>query len=112
MNNYNLNDKKFKSIDNSSNGDISSDTVFHYRQEGNKVWATYAGGKIALGTIIGKIVGNEISLLYQQLNLEGEFLTGLCDTTISNVNGKLRLDEQWRWTCRDFSKGTSLLEEV
>lgn len=109
---FNLHDKKFKAIANSSNGDVSSDTQFHYRQQGDKVWATYNGGNIALGTLIGKVSGHKISLIYQQLDLKGEFLTGYCDTVISIENRKIRLDEKWRWTCKDFSEGTSQLEEI
>lgn len=49
MNDYNLNDKKFKSIENSINGDISSDTVFHYRQESDKIWAILCWWQNSLG---------------------------------------------------------------
>lgn len=112
MTKINLNNKKFKAIDNSSNGDVSAETEFQYRQEGNNVWATYHGGNIVLGTLIGKVNDHKINLIYQQLNSEGEFLTGYCDTIISAENGKIRLDEKWRWTCKDFSEGTSLLEEI
>lgn len=109
---YNLDGKKFRPIDNSGNGNVSLDTVFHYRQNGNSVWATYSGGKIPLGTLIGKINGNIITLIYQQLDLKDEFLTGFCSTTISIQNEKLQLDEKWQWTCKDFSAGMSLLEEI
>ncbi|MFD2561802.1 n-acetylglutamate synthase [Aquimarina rubra] len=108
----NLNDKKFKSIDNSPNGEVDSQTIFHYRQNDDLVWATYCGGRIKLGTLIGKTNRNKIELFYQQLNLNDEFLTGCCDTLISIKNGKIRLNEHWQWTCKDFSKGTSLLEEI
>lgn len=108
----NLHNKKFKAIDTSSNGDVNADTIFHYRQEGNNIWATYGGGKIELGTLLGKVHDNKITLVYQQLNQEGAFLTGSCNTTIGIKNGKIRLEEQWQWTCNDFSKGNSLLEEI
>jgi len=108
----NLNNKKFKALDNSSNGDVTSDTIFHYRQEGNKVWATYSGGNIELGTLIGKLADNKIILIYQQLNQKGEFLTGFCNTEIIIKNGMIRLNETWQWTCKDYSKGHSLLEEI
>jgi hypothetical protein len=109
---FDLHNKKFKSLDNSKNGEVGSDTIFHYRQEGNNIWATYSGGKIKVGTLIGEIKNNEITLIYQHLNEDGDFLTGCCDTKILVVNDKIRLDEKWRWTCKDFSKGTSLLEEI
>ena len=107
-----LNNKKFKAIDNSNNGDVSMDTIFHYRQNGDKIWATYKGGNIELGTLIGKLSGNKITLIYQHINNKEEFLTGHCDTLITVKNGKIRLNEKWQWTCKDYSKGHSLLEEV
>ncbi|WP_299436422.1 n-acetylglutamate synthase [uncultured Aquimarina sp.] len=110
--NINLNNKKFKALDNSSNGDVTADTIFHYRQEGDKIWASYAGGNIELGTLIGKLNDNKIILIYQQLNLKGEFLTGVCNTEITIKNEKIQLNEKWQWTCKDYSKGDSLLEEI
>lgn len=108
----NLNNKKFKPIDNSPNGEVGSETEFHYRQKEGIVWATYSGGNIKMGMLIGKIEGNKITSIYQQLNPNDEFLTGRCDTIVSIKNGKIRLNEKWQWTCKDFSKGTSLLEEI
>ncbi|MDH7446430.1 n-acetylglutamate synthase [Aquimarina sp. 2201CG14-23] len=108
----NLNDKKFKPKETVDNGDVSMDTVFHYRQDGNAIWASYKGGKIVTGTLIGKIKNDRISLIYQQLNEINEFLTGCCETVISIKGGKVYLDETWQWTCKDYSKGHSLLEEI
>ncbi len=107
----NLNNKKFTSIVNSSNGEVSSDTIFHYRQKGNIIWATYEGGDILFGTLSGKISKNQLVFTYQHQNLEGEFMTGKCETKVELVDKKIRLNESWQWTCRDFSSGTSVLEE-
>ena len=50
--------KRFKSIKNSEGGEVGSETVFHYRQGGSTLWATYRGDSIQFGTIIGKVDEN------------------------------------------------------
>jgi len=109
----NLNDKKFKVIENSENGEISSETIFHYRQKDDITWATYEGGDIKFGTLSGRINEEKLEFTYQHQNIEGEFLTGKCRSTIKLLdNGKIRLHEKWQWTSKDFSSGTSVLEEL
>jgi len=108
----NLNNKRFKALGNSENGEVSSSTIFHYRQNGNIVWATYEGGEILFGTLSGSITEDQIIFNYQHQNVKGEFLTGKCQTTVHIVENKVQLHEKWQWTCKDFSKGESLLEEI
>ena len=106
--------KKFKSIVNASNGDVSSETIFHYRQQDNVAWAEYEGGGILLGHLIGTV--NEQGILdmrYHHVNEQGELMTGKC-TSVPQLldDGRLRVYETWEWTCRDFSKGQSIIEEI
>lgn len=108
----NLHNKKFTSLENAENGEVTSDTIFHYRQSDDHIWASYQGGKIAMGTLVGKIEGNKLRFLYQHMNQADEFLTGYCETKVLKENGKIQLHESWRWTCKDFSQGTSVLEEI
>ena len=108
----NLNGKKFKSISNSKNGEISSSTIFEYRQNGNIIWATYQGGEIIFGTLSGKIENENLIFNYQHQNFNGELKTGKCESLVEVKDGKLILNENWEWTCDDFSKGKSTLEEI
>lgn len=108
----NLNEKKFKSLSNTSNGEVSLETTFHYRQNGSIVWATYEGGDILFGTLSGSIIDNEITFNYQHQNINGEFLTGKCQTSVQVVENKIQLYERWQWTCKDYSKGKSVLVEI
>lgn len=50
--------RKFVSIDNTANGGVSSNTFFEYKQEGNILSATYSGGEIVKGTMIGIVMKN------------------------------------------------------
>ena len=108
----NLNGKKFKSIMSSENGEVSSDTVFHYRQNKKVIWATYEGGSILFGTLSGEIEDNKLIFTYQHQNNNGEFKTGKCISIIEITNEKIRLIEEWEWTCDNYSKGKSELEEI
>lgn len=99
---------------NSENGETSDETTFHYRQDGKILIATYSGGKIIVGHLIGLVdeLGN-IDMRYHQININNELMTGICKSRPEVLsNGKLRLHETWQWTSGDNSKGTSIIEEI
>jgi len=109
----NYNNKVFKPISNTDNGETSNETIFHYKQVGNIVTATYSGGKIIQGHLIGLVdsFGN-IEMRYHQVNEKNELMTGICKSTPEILaNGKIRLLEEWKWTSGDKSTGTSIIEE-
>lgn len=106
--------KIFRTISNSDTGETSPETLFHYRQEGNLLYASYAGGKVRYGHLLGLVdeQGN-IDMRYHQVNNEGEIMTGICHAKPEIMtNGKIRLHESWQWTSGDHSKGTSIVEEL
>ena len=110
----NYNDKRFKPVQNSENGETSEDTIFEYHQEGNILTSEYSGGQIKKGHLIGLVdeEGN-IEMRYHQVNIKGELMTGVCFSTPEILaNGKIRLHEAWKWTSGDCSKGNSILEEI
>lgn len=108
------NNKKFKAVSNSDNGEISGETIFHYIQQGNILTCQYSGGKIKSGQLIGLVDENgQIDMRYQQINESGNIMTGICKSTPEHLeNGKIRLHEEWQWTCGDHSTGYSILEEI
>lgn len=108
------NDKRFASVANTDNGEVSGDTIFHYHQSGNVVWAEYSGGEIVRGTLIA-IASEEgvLDMRYQHVNTRGELMTGVCTSSPEILNdGRIRLREQWKWTSGDLSSGTSMIEEL
>ena len=109
-----LDKKRFRSAQNSGTGEVSSETVFHYHQEQEQVWAEYSGGEILRGHLIGFINGEgKLDMVYHHINASNELKTGKCISTIEILpNGKLRLHESWQWTCDDYSKGESVIEEI
>jgi hypothetical protein len=110
----NYNNKKFRPIQNTENGETSKETIFEYKQEGTILTSEYTGGKILKGHLIGLVdeIGN-IQMRYHQVNTKGELMTGICFSTPKILeNGKIRLHETWEWTSGDCSKGKSILEEI
>ena len=109
----NLNNKKFISKYNSKNGEVSSDTVFHYHQDKTIIWAEYGGGQIIKGNIFGRIVENHIEFSYYHVNTDYEVMKGTCKSYPKiTENGKIKLKEFWQWTCKDKSSGKSTLIEI
>ena len=110
----NYHNRKFRPIQNTDNGETSSETIFHYQQEGNILTSKYSGGKIRKGQLIGIVdeAGN-IDMRYHQVNDKGELMTGTCQSRPEVLsNGKIRLHETWRWTSGDGSVGESIIEEI
>lgn len=109
----NYNNKSFRPISNSENGETSNETVFHYKQRGNILSSEYSGGKIKYGHLIGLVDANgTIEMRYHQVNDKGELMTGICISKPEILaNGKIRLHESWKWTSGDQSKGESIIEE-
>ncbi|MEM7550940.1 MAG: n-acetylglutamate synthase [Bacteroidota bacterium] len=112
MNNYN--NKKFRVIGNSENGETSEETIFEYHQTGNILTSEYSGGKIRKGHLIGIVDSHgNIEMRYHQVNIHNELMTGICRSSPEiQSNGKIRLYEKWEWTSGDQSKGESVLEEI
>lgn len=111
---FNYNDKKFKAVKNTINGETSDETIFHYKQTENILTARYSGGKIIEGHLIGLVsLDGEINMRYHQINVNGELMTGMCKSLPEVLaNGKIRLHEEWQWTSGDKSKGNSIIEEL
>lgn len=103
----------FRSVSSSDNGEVDSATVFHYRQEGAVVWATYSGGSIVQGTLLAAVgADGGLDMRYQHLNVDGEFMTGECRSVLEVLtDGRYRLHEKWQWTSGDLSSGESVIEE-
>lgn len=109
----NYNDKIFRPISNTENGETSNETIFKYRQTGNILTSEYSGGKIKYGHLIG-LVDNDgnIEMRYHQVNDKDQLMTGICNSKPEIMeNGKIRLHESWQWTSGDKSHGESIIEE-
>ncbi len=108
-----LDGRRFGAVSQVDGGEVDAATVFEYHQDGDLVWARYAGGAaVRLGHLVGLRRGDELEFRYAQLNHKGETLTGHCRSRIEVLaDGRLRLHESWRWESRPGA-GTSVVEEL
>lgn len=86
-------------MNSTDNGEISSETAFHYRQVDNILTSAYSGGKIKYEQLVGLVDDNgNIETRYHQINTAGEMMTGICRSKPEIIeNGKIRLHEYWEW---------------
>ena len=112
--NYDLEGKIFTSLSNSDNGEVGSDTLFYYHQEGNLVWADYEGGSIVKGHLIAKMLEDgRLEMNYHHLNGAGGIMLGKCLSTPQLLaDGRLKFQEQWQWLSGDQSSGYSEIIEI
>ncbi len=114
MNQINYHNKRFKSVSNTPNGEVSEQTFFTYYQDGNKLSGVYAGGDIVSGKLVGSIQPNgKLHFSYKHQNTAGETKEGKCISTPTRLaDGRMQLHEKWQWTTGDRSSGESVVEEV
>jgi SAM-dependent methyltransferase len=114
MTRFAYHDRIFTSVSNSEGGDVGGGTRFHYRQEGETVWATYQGGAVRFGTLIARILENDcLDMRYQHVTTIGELKAGRClSQPEAGPDGRLRLSERWQWTEGGSHSGHSIVEEV
>lgn len=105
--------KRFRPVEHSTGGDASNETVFEYRQTGDRVWATYAGGAVEFGMLIARAdIFGHLDMRYQHFAADGSVRAGRCRSTPERLpDGRLRLRERWEWTEGGHGTGTSILEE-
>jgi len=114
MGGVNYNNKKFRAISTTENGDTTKHTIFCYSQDGTVLTAEYSGGKVVKGHLIGLVDRKgHIDMRYHQVNEKGRLMTGKCVSKPEILKtGKIRLYENWEWTSGDKSKGQSIIEEI
>src|SRR6476659_9091437 len=106
--------RRFQSVSNCEGGDVTSETVFTYRQQSDLLWGEYYGGQIRRGNLVGKVdnAGN-LEFVYQHVTTEGLLKSGYCRSTPEILpDFRVRLHEKWKWLNGDQSAGESILEEI
>jgi hypothetical protein len=110
----NYNGRNFVSVENTENGEVSSKTFFEYKQEGHIISATYSGGEIVQGTLIGIVKENGcLEFRYNHVNSRDEIRGGKCISTPEILpDGRIRMYEKWKWLDAEATEGSSIIEEV
>jgi hypothetical protein len=95
-------------------GEVNEETIFHYHQDQDIVWAEYSGGLILRGMLIARVdEGGTLDLRFQHINNLGELRTGIVRSMPEILaDGRYRLLERWQWTSGNHPNGESILEEI
>jgi len=110
----NYNNRKFRGRTNSPNGEVDRETIFHYHQEDDRLRGTYSGGAIETGQLVGTVQEDgSLNFLYHHLTANGTLMAGECHSEpVPGEDGRLILQERWRWLTGDLSSGVSEVEEI
>jgi hypothetical protein len=94
-------------------GDASG-TVAVYHQQGDVVWAEFAGGEVRRGSIAGlRQADGTLRMGYTMILTGGEVVCGhSLNAPVSDPGEPLRLRETWERYGPHASTGVSFLEEV
>jgi hypothetical protein len=97
----------------SDDGEVSAATRFAYREFDGVVWASYSGGAIVRGELVGTRVGDGLDFRYVHLTADGQTAAGRCRSVVSHLlDGRLQLDETWTWESRPGSGRSTLVEQT
>jgi hypothetical protein len=87
--------------------------VGHYHQDGDVVWAEFAGGRVVRGSLVGRRdPGGVLHLAYCQLLDDGTTVAGRCTSQPTVLpDGRIRLHEHWERFGPQAGTGVSVIEE-
>ncbi len=110
----NYDGRVFRPLVNTPNGEVNGETRFVYRQRDAVLEASYSGGGIQCGQMVGLVFEDgRLEFLYQHLTDGLELRSGRCESRPELLpDGRIRLHETWRWSNGDLSAGHSVVEEV
>ena len=110
----NYDGRTFRSAAAETAGADGAGPVGHYHQDGDVVWAEFAGGTVVRGSLVGNCGGDGVlDLAYSQLLSTGEVIAGRC-TSVPDVleDGRIRLHEHWERLGPRPGTGVSVIEEL
>src|SRR5258708_8549729 len=89
-------------IQTAPNGVVNELTIFTFSQNGSFVSATFSGGLIFKGHLVGKIHNDKLLFSYCQIQIDGKIDNGQSECEITaGENGKIRLIENFKWASKN-----------
>ena len=105
-------DGRVFAVADSGGGVATTETTFRYAECDGVVTATYEGGTIRQGFLVGTRDGDSLDFRYVQLHADGSTASGHCTTELELLDdGRVRLNETWAWESRAGS-GRGVAVEV
>jgi len=93
-------------------GEVNTETLFEFTQEGSIVSARYAGGKVRLGYLVGSLSAEGLRFRYAQIDHAGRLDGGHSTCEIGRTaDGRIQLAEHFTWDSREGT-GTNIYEEI
>jgi hypothetical protein len=103
--------RRFEVVETSQTSAVSRATHFAFRERHGVVDASYAGGEIVGGRLIGRREGDRLRSAYAQLHADGQLRTGAGTMQLEREAGdRLRLVERYRWS--DGAAGRNVLQSL
>jgi hypothetical protein len=104
---------KMNVIQTASNGVVNELTIFTFSQNGSFVSASYSGGPIFKGYLVGTIHHNKLLFSYCQIQTDGKIDNGQSECEIAiGENGKIRLTENFKWHSKNDETGVNIFQEL
>lgn len=105
--------RKFHSAAAETAGQEGGGVVGHYHQDGDVIWAEFAGGRVVRGSLAGRSDHDGVlHLAYCQLLDDGSVVSGRCTSHPTLLaDGRVRLEEHWERFGPHAGTGVSVIEE-
>lgn len=110
----NLDGKRFTIVSNSAGDAKPGETLFQFEQSGNAVRATYSGGGVALGSMVGTISAEGlVEVLFCQVSSNGELKGGQGRMKAEiKEDGKLGFVDDWSFLINATGTGRAIWSEI
>ena len=110
---FDLNGVRMRVVKTAAAGVVNFETIFQFEQdESGVVSASYSGGGVIKGFLVGKIDGNALTFRYCQADERGRLDGGVSDCELERTSdGRIRPIEHFRWESRD-EVGENIFEEI
>ena len=110
--NVSLNDLVMNVTVTSNNGVVNKDTIFRFSQNDSVITASYSGGKIVTGYLIGKIIESNLHFRFIQIDLANNIDSGQSVCEIKKTDdGRIQLVEHFEWDSIN-GKGINIIEQI
>lgn len=108
----NLDARRMHAVQTAANGVINRDTIFRFTQERDAVWASYAGGRIVRGFLVGMVQGDQLTFHYCQLETGGTLNSGHSRCALQRTaDGLMQIIEHFEWAS-GAGTGMNIIQEI
>jgi hypothetical protein len=109
---FDLDGLQMNAVQTAAHGVINRDTLFRFTQARDVVSASYAGGRIVRGFLVGVIQDANLTFHYCQLETGGTLNSGQSRCELQRtVNGVVQILEHFTWAS-GAGAGLNIIQEI